>query len=145
MHRAKGRGLSQIKKKFSLAGTREEVLHPSTQYGNSLQDGHNVLAPKLQKTPMRVAAEESCEAEDVCRHPEVEQPRDQGELGGGEAEPGEREVLAGVGAEAGQLQQGEQHPHDQHLDQAGYQHADLVEMEGVRWNQENLRCFLVHF
>ena len=32
-------------------------------------------------------------------------PRDQGELGGGEAEPGEREVLAGVGAEAGQLQQ----------------------------------------
>ena len=104
MHRAKGRGLSQIKKKFSLAGTREEVLHPSTQYGISHQDGLNVLAPKLQKTPMRVAAEESCEAEDVCRHPEVEQPRDQGELGGGEAEAGEQQVLAGVGAEAGQLQ-----------------------------------------
>ena len=50
---------------------------------------------------MRVVAKESCEAEDVCRHPEVEQPRDQGELGGGEAEAGEQQVLAGVGAEAG--------------------------------------------
>ena len=61
------------------------------------QDGHKNLAAQLQN----IAAEEGCEAEDVCRHPEVEQPRDQGELGGGEAEAGEQQVLAGVGAEAG--------------------------------------------